>query len=206
MTETSAPPPLRPHRYRPRGDRRSEIIGAALLCLQDEGFARLTARRIAARAGLSLGHISYHFRDMEELLCEAYRLASRELRTRTDVSLAESGGRPEDRLSAFLAAGFAPGLMTPAYIRLRVDLWAAALRHASVAQAEATLYADYRARLERLLADMAAPAARGRIAATGDAIMAMLDGLWLDWARRQDRAAVDNGIAACLELALRLRA
>ena len=43
----------------PRSDaRRRALAEAALRVLGREGYARLTARKVAAEAGLSLGHIT----------------------------------------------------------------------------------------------------------------------------------------------------
>ena len=175
-------------------DRRSEIAEAALRVLGREGHAGLTARKVAAEAGLSLGHITYNFSGMDEVLAEAYRLLSAQLREASDPP---QPATPQKRLSAFLRAGFAGDFLTPAHLRIRIDLWSAALAHPAVAETERALYAHYRARLEELLAPLVTP---DRIAALADLIMAALDGLWLDWMRRRDTAAVDNGLRLIEEL------
>lgn len=178
-----------------RTDRRTMIAEAALRVLGREGHAGLTARKVAAEAGLALGHISYHFRGMDEVLSEAYRLLSARLR----AASGESGTTtPQDRLHAFLHAGFTDAFLTPAHIRTRIDLWSAAAAHPAVAETELALYSHYRAQLETLLAPLITP---DRIPALTDTIMATLDGLWLDWMRRRDRQAVENGLAVILDLA-----
>lgn len=142
---------------------------------------------VAADAGISLGHITYHFSGMDEVLAEAYRLLSARLREASDAAL--TGSWPEDRLDAFLRAGFTDSFLTPAHIRMRIDLWSAAIAHPSVADTERVLYAHYRESLQTLLQ----PSVRSeRIVPLADAIMATLDGLWLDWMRRRDRRAVEN--------------
>lgn len=178
-----------------RTDRRTMIAEAALRVLGREGHAGLTARKVAAEAGLALGHISYHFKGMDEVLSEAYRLLSARLR----AASGESGTTtPQDRLHAFLHAGFTDAFLTPAHIRTRIDLWSAAAAHPAVAETELALYSHYRAQLETLLAPLITP---DRIPALTDTIMATLDGLWLDWMRRRDRQAVENGLAVILDLA-----
>jgi AcrR family transcriptional regulator len=169
-------------------DRRAEIAQAALRVLGREGPVGLTARKVAAEAGLALGHITYNFTGMDEVLAEAYRLLSARLRAASDV---DAQAPPQARLSAFLRAGFAGDFLTPAHLRIRIDLWSAALTHPAVAETERDLYAHYRDRLEAHLAPLV-PASR--IPALADLIMAALDGLWLDWMRRRDTGAVDNGL------------
>lgn len=181
-------------------DRRQDLARAALGILQSEGYAQLTARKVAAAAGLSLGHITYHFKNMDELLAEAYRLASGELRQRTEKMLSSSEPDPLERLKAFLEAGFTKDFLKPKHLRMRIDLWSAALAHPEIAQTERQLYQRYREELEGLLLAIAAGKAERieRVKAVSDTIMATLDGLWLDWMRRRDGEAVKNGLAVSL--------
>ena len=104
---------------RPSDDRRGDIARAAMAILQDEGYAALTARKIAAVADISLGHISYHFRDMNEVLTEAYRLASEELRRATAEGVDASSDDPLARVRAFLWAGFGAAFMDRCDVRVQ---------------------------------------------------------------------------------------
>ncbi len=186
------------------GDRRHEIAEAALRCLQRVGYAELTARKIAAEANMSLGHISYHFTGMEEVLAEAYRLAAEKLQEAGDAKISMPGATPAERLEAFLKAGFTDDFLTPAHLRTRIDLWSAALTHPAIAATERALYDRYRAQVEALLNQVSDPWKTDRIPMVSDLIMATLDGLWLDWMRRRDEVAVKNGLEACVLFA-RLR-
>lgn len=56
------------------GNREALLLGAKR-CLLQKGFARTTARDIAAAAGVSLAAIGYHFSSKEALLTEALVLA-----------------------------------------------------------------------------------------------------------------------------------
>jgi TetR/AcrR family transcriptional repressor of bet genes len=186
------------------GDRRQEIAEAALRCLERVGYAELTARKIAAEAKMSLGHISYHFTGMEEVLAEAYRLASERLQAAGEARISMPGATPAERLEAFLKAGFTEEFLTPAHLRIRIDLWSAAITHPAIAETERALYGRYRAQVEALLAQVCDPWKADRIPMVSDLIMATLDGLWLDWMRRRDENAVKNGLEACVLFA-RLR-
>ena len=187
-------------------ERRAALALAALKVLQNEGYAALTARKVAAEAGLSLGHITYNFRDMDELLAEAYRMASETLRQATVSELDRSAPDPLQRLKAFLEAGFTAPFLRPKHLRMRIDLWSAALAHREIARTELALYQRYRDELEKLLYALAGdePRRRGRVPAVSDTLMATLDGLWLDWMRRRQASAVRNGLDTCLLLAQKL--
>lgn len=50
------------------GDARARIIAATLLLVGSDGIAAITNRRIASRAGVSLGSITYHFPSQTDLL------------------------------------------------------------------------------------------------------------------------------------------
>jgi AcrR family transcriptional regulator len=50
---------------------REELLAGAKRCLRSKGFARTTARDIAASSGVSLAAIGYHFGSKEALLTQA---------------------------------------------------------------------------------------------------------------------------------------
>ncbi|MFF8594789.1 TetR/AcrR family transcriptional regulator [Streptomyces sp. NPDC015220] len=52
--------------------RRERIIDATLDLIADEGLAAVSHRRIAARAGVPLGSMTYHFDGIDQLLREAF--------------------------------------------------------------------------------------------------------------------------------------
>jgi AcrR family transcriptional regulator len=57
---------------------RERLIEGALHCLQTKGYAKTTARDIAAAAGANLASISYHFGSKEALLNEALLRVSKQ--------------------------------------------------------------------------------------------------------------------------------
>ncbi len=192
----------KPRTFRSSQDRRAEIIEAAFRCLQEVGYARLTARKIAEHSHISLGHITYHFKDMNEVLVETYRYASRILLDATFQDLSRSSKTPIEQLKAFLGTGFSPAFLKRDYLRVRIDLWSAALSHEEIALTERELYERYRASLIEIL-EKVREERRGRAADVtllADTIMATLDGLWLDWERRHDDGAMRNGLDGCIRL------
>ncbi|MGO4425788.1 TetR/AcrR family transcriptional regulator, partial [Streptomyces sp. MCAF7] len=52
--------------------RRERILTATLSHIADEGVAGVSHRKIAARAGVPLGSMTYHFKGIDELLREAF--------------------------------------------------------------------------------------------------------------------------------------
>ncbi|WP_439626796.1 TetR/AcrR family transcriptional regulator [Shinella sp.] len=188
--------------FRSSEDRRAEIIEAAFQCIQDVGYAKLTARKIAEHSNISLGHITYHFKDMNEVLVETYRYASRTLLDATFQDVGRSSKTPIEQLKAFLGTGFSPAFLKHEYLRVRVDLWSAALSHAQIAETERELYDRYRLNLVEVLQKVREErqGSEGDVTLLADSIMAMLDGLWLDWERHHDDASIRNGLEGCIRL------
>jgi len=68
-------------------DVRQRIILAVLEIIGEGGVAAVTNRRIASRAGVSLGSVTYHFRSQHELLRESLRhFVAEETRRFTDLA------------------------------------------------------------------------------------------------------------------------
>lgn len=181
--------------------RRREIAEAALRCLEQHGHVGLTARRVAAEAQLSLGHITYNFIGMDEVLATAYRLAVTRMQDQAEARIQLPGATHAERLEAFLRAAFAPETLTPQVLRVRIDLWAAAQGNPVLAETERALSAAWRARIAELLERMCDPWKADRIPQVADLIMAALDGLWLDWARRGDETSMRAVIEGCVTFA-----
>jgi AcrR family transcriptional regulator len=76
--ESAAPIPLRPVRKAPvagadNTETRSAILDATIEIMREEGYAAVSSRRIAARAGLKSKLVHYYFRNMDELFLAVYK-------------------------------------------------------------------------------------------------------------------------------------
>jgi AcrR family transcriptional regulator len=60
-----------------RAATRAALLDATIACLVEDGYARTTTRRIAERAGLTLGAVHHHFGSKAELLDETRRHITR---------------------------------------------------------------------------------------------------------------------------------
>ncbi|MBL8554561.1 MAG: TetR family transcriptional regulator C-terminal domain-containing protein [Phenylobacterium sp.] len=70
-SKTAATVPPRRGRGRPVGDRegrRTELLDAAMKVIADEGFAGMSLRKVAQRAGCTTGAVSYYFASKDEML------------------------------------------------------------------------------------------------------------------------------------------
>jgi AcrR family transcriptional regulator len=175
---------------------RDALVKGTMKCLLTKGYARTTARDIAAASGANLASIGYHFGSKEALLNEALiRLFER--RNRQVGKLAVSG---EDRSPlAFLTATFAAA-----------DEVFAAPRPVFVALLEAVAEAERSTELRAQLADHYQEA-RERIADTvstnlgtdhpevmASFLMAVFDGLVIQWLLDPERTPPATELADAL--------
>lgn len=200
MDGTAAPnqPPKPPKKGARRStqQRRGEIAIAALDCLIQHGYSGLTARRVADVAGISLGHLTYHFADMPDVHRAAWQLAAQKL-SQIPPLPDQKGLMPSARFLNFLQALFAPPQLDPALIRLRIDLASAAQTCPDIAQINRALHESLRAQIETYLIAMCDPWKMGRVPMAQSFVIAVIDGLWLDYARHQNRATIDAALEAC---------
>ena len=70
---------------------RARLIDAAELVLLDEGYAAVTSRRVAARAGLKPQLVHYYFRTMDDLFLEVFRRRADENMARAERAIATDG-------------------------------------------------------------------------------------------------------------------
>jgi len=69
---------------------REDLLAGAKRCLLEKGFARTTARDIAAASGVSLAAIGYHFGSKEALLTDALMLSIQEWESEFQQALRQS--------------------------------------------------------------------------------------------------------------------
>jgi AcrR family transcriptional regulator len=83
----------------PRENHRERLLRGASLCLRQKGYARTTARDIAASAGSNLGSIGYHFGSKEALLNEAIREGCAQWTEQLGrIAFSDQGATPIERL------------------------------------------------------------------------------------------------------------
>jgi AcrR family transcriptional regulator len=111
-----------------RGDRRARIVGAARKLLAEEGYDRVTMKRVAKEAGVAQGLIHYYFSGKDEILLEVLMKASREYARETE-RMARSLPEDADLAGAALAATKERVSRMPEWYRLRYELFAMGLRN-----------------------------------------------------------------------------
>jgi|SRR5271169_150973 len=109
----------RRHVGRPRGGdvagTRHAILDAAEECFAASGFTSATTRQVAARAGVNVATLHYHFGSKEKLYRAVLDAVARE-----EIPLLARGETPAERLSSAVEALWDFGAAHPALPRLSV--------------------------------------------------------------------------------------
>jgi TetR/AcrR family transcriptional repressor of bet genes len=156
--------------------RRQALVAAAETVLAREGVGGTSVRAICAEAGVSPGLLRHYFEGVDELIAAAYEAVSQRIDAALDAAIEAAGPTPRERLLAYLGASFAAPVLDQQLLAAWIGFWSLVKTKPRIAAIHAASYADFRARLEKLLSE--AGVSDTRLAAI--ALTASVDGLWLE--------------------------
>ena len=168
----------------PRENHREQLIQGALVCMREKGYARTTARDIAAAANSNLGSIGYHFGSKEALLREAFRQGFAEWTAQVgSVAFAEPGATPLERGRASLAAVTETFGEQRSLIIAFVEALAQAERSPVLRRQLAEIYEESRAAVAEMVSASleGATVDRRHLRSVASLLIAICDGLMLQW-------------------------
>jgi len=180
--------------------RRQQLIEAAERCLAAHGIQGFTIDRICREANVSRGLISHYFAGKDELLVAVYRSALYGA-IMSRLTAAAAGATPLLRLRAVIDSAFQPETFQRSNLRVWLALWGEIATNPKLQTVHRSLYRNYRARLAEAIAGVAA---ERRLAVDAPSlarnVIAMIDGLWLEWCLDPEALALDDVRRACLGL------
>lgn len=166
------------HRFDP-DERRAALVEACIRTLARLGAHGVSVRTICAEAGVSPGLLRHYFAGIDALIAESYRTTGERVALALDAAvMAADQSDPQARLVAYLTASFAPPVSDPALLSTWLAFWGLIRTDADITALHATLYADYRERLDALLRPCLTSDHDLRLASI--ALTALVDGLWLE--------------------------
>jgi AcrR family transcriptional regulator len=180
---------------------REALLEGAKKCLSEKGYARTTARDIAAASGVSLAAIGYHFGTTEALLNEAVFAGIGQWAEELGRLLAEQAGNDGTVLEKFEAVwtrviqsfGAYRGVLAASYeIMVRAEEVPEVRRRLAAAMEGA------RIALAELFTDVDAQAEPERARQVGSFYYAILSGLMTQWLVDPDSAPSGSALAAAL--------
>jgi len=161
--------------------RKRKLIEAAAQCLAELGHAGTSVRAVAARANVSPGLVTHHFKGIDELIVATYAHVGEQVAAVLNQAIDHAAGGPEAKLRAFIDASFKPPVLDRDLLAVWLSFWSLVRRDPGVRKIHKQVYVDYRARLEALIGTIAKERKfRIDVHLAALALTAMLDGLWLE--------------------------
>ena len=175
----SAKAPVQNEARTARGARaRLKILAAARQVLVEEGFAGLSLRNVARRAGLALGNVSHYFPVLEQLLSGLVDDIVQDYARRLGAGPPQSGQAALTELDKIVGA-LVDDLNNPETAALFIEIWSIARHNAAASAMMTALYDQERLLLERVIAAIS-PAMPDDIRARRATLIAMqIEGLML---------------------------
>lgn len=136
-----------------RERRIADILAAAALVLQEEGYAGFATRRVAARAGITLSNLQYYFSTKDELLGV---VVGTFLQSYLDdyAALASVPGRSAQQRCAALMERLFLDIAVVSARKMLFETWALAQHESYAAELMRDAYATYRRIFVRLLSEI----------------------------------------------------
>ncbi len=158
--------------------RRLSLIEACARVLARAGAAGTSVRAVAQEAGVSPGLVGHYFGSIDAAVTATYVHVEAQVSAALDAALAGAGDDPRARLDAYVTASFAPPIASGELLATWIAFWSLVRSRSDIARQHDDQYAQFRARLEGLLAACGLRASDLRRAAI--AVTALVDGLWLE--------------------------
>ncbi len=193
-------------------DARERLLEAAISSLQEEGYARTTTRGIVARAGLHLPAVNYYFGSKDRLLQDAIVEALRRWGETTMSSadaVAAEGASPAEQLRSSLVRYTTTLADDRPYVVAAAEAFAQASRSEELRGRLAAAYGELRDRvvagITQAAADIGAEPDTEQVEAIASTLIALFDGLALQWLIDPERPLeadrIIGGLAAVAALA-----
>jgi AcrR family transcriptional regulator len=152
-------------------ERRASVLAAAVGCIAESGWETVRLRDVAARAGVSIGLLQHYFESREQLIAQAFGLASRDI---LEQAPTEADLDPWARI-----VGLVEHLSGRDDLRAQCLLWvefaAAASRHDAIRGAFAAIYDEWGARLRAAVDAGVASGELVPVLAVDDAVEVILE-------------------------------
>jgi TetR/AcrR family transcriptional repressor of bet genes len=184
--------------------RRKSLIQATMRSIAKYGYAGTTIGRICAEAQVSRGLINHHFETKEELIRQSYKELCDEWVFQTRDMLLDAHRDPEDKMRAMIRVSFGPALFKQEYLGIWVGFWSAIGKSPTLKKLNRELYRQDREAYRKLFDEIAAK--RGKAIDSRRAsisLVALMDGLWLEWCLDPKGFTAEEAVAACQDLVTR---
>ena len=181
--------------------RRRLLIEAAIRCLGEGGMSGFTIDRICREAKVSRGLINHYFKSKDDLLVAAYDAMTDYLPEVLHHCPNGNPVSPINRLVALVEVSFDPEAFEPSQLKAWLTLWGEVTTNPALQALHRKRYQAYREGLVTALSAIAEQRGRKLDAKRlASKLVALIDGLWLEWYFAPDLLSADEAKAACYDL------
>ena len=185
------------YRRKTAEQRQQELIAAGIACLGKGGISAFTIDRICSEANVSRGLINHHFKSKEDLLVRIYA----EMTAHLVDDAVQSDARAQ--LLSIVETSFDAGSFNTSNLRAWLAIWSEVGNNEALNALHRSRYHSYTTRIAAALDDIAA--SRGfRIDSPSLArqVVALIDGLWLEYCLHSEGFSLADAKQDCLDLLL----
>ena len=151
-----------------------------------------------------LMHVAVGFLDLVEQDHTVGRSQQR-VRERAAVLMADVAGwgadDPRDRVKAALRSWFDPSFSDVQHLEMWLAIWAVSRTNEEVAAAERDLYDQCAGQLNAAIADVDSSLSPDKVSRRVTDLLALQNGLWINWNRWADDEALERGLKLCEAIA-----
>lgn len=177
---------------------RAKLIAATLDSLKEEGMDGCSVRKIADRAGVSMGVINYHYPSIQNLVADAYSdLAFSLLHAAVEASRPFAQD-PRRQISIYIERIFSDSVMDTSVLRAWIVFWGMVETYLPVREAHDISNAaswDFLQSIFQRLHEERPVRPSPRLAAIG--LSAMIEGLWVEYSLQSDNFTPVEAIRLC---------
>jgi AcrR family transcriptional regulator len=174
------------------GDRREQLVKAAIRVMTRDGVVKATTRAIASEAGMPLGVFHYAFRSKAELMAVVTQTIAQQSKTEIDAAtLSGTTDDPYELVLAGLRAYFEHVVSHSDEHLVTYELTTTALRDKElqdVAKRQYDYYLDENEKLLSAVAELMGFEFTDPIPVVSRYVFSVMDGLALNWLARGDEA------------------
>ena len=172
--------------------RREELIAAGIACLGRGGMSAFTIDQICRQAGISRGLINHHFHTKDELLTCIYA----EMTDHLVQDYADTDARR--MLIEIIETSFDDGNFNRSNLRAWLAIWGQVSSHPGLTELHKQRYRRYRDSIKSALSKIAmAKSLRIDIDSVARQLIALIDGLWLEYCLHSDSFALAAARSDC---------
>ncbi len=184
-------------------DKREVFIHATIECIVEHGYAETTVRKIAKYAGVTPGLLIHYFDGKEDLIAQTYQYLSTYLMESYGEKTRRLDNDPVEFLRAFFAARIESETLNPKLLRVWLTFWSMTLIQPDMKHIHTEIYENSLSSMEEMLIN--AYRANGtqvdekKLRRTAIGILALLDGLWLEWSLDPSCFSADEALLIVTE-------